>query len=281
MSHAAPKKDRYLEDRTALVTAGGSGIGRAVCVALAEAGANIALGTRPRTGSVAGELSYAASEDEVAAVREQLEALGARCFVAEVDVADTESVWSFVDRLEESLAPVDVLVNADSVGAEQTVVGHAEALWQRVMDVNLHGTYRTVRRCLPGMIERRWGRVINLASTSASVGSATRAAFAASKAGVVAFTRCVALEGAPYGVTGNTISPGWVETPFGREWLTHIAEMRVGTSGDAYMAEAKADNPQGRMIQPVEIGALCAFLCRDDAVGITMQDLTVSAGALS
>jgi NAD(P)-dependent dehydrogenase (short-subunit alcohol dehydrogenase family) len=280
MNTAAPKKDRYLDGRVALVTAGGSGIGRAVALALAEAGAAIALGTRPRAGSQAGELCYAPTADEVASAQEHIEALGARCFVAELDVANSDSVWSFVDRAEKTLGPVDVVVNAASVGAEQTVVGHPEALWQRVMEVNLNGTYRTVRRCLPGMIERRWGRVVNIASTSASTGSATRPAFASSKAGVVAFTRCVALEGAPFGVTCNTISPGWVETPFGREWMTHIAEMRVGVSGDAFMAEQKADNPQGRMIQPLEIGAYCAFLCRDEAIGITGQDLTVSAGAL-
>jgi NAD(P)-dependent dehydrogenase (short-subunit alcohol dehydrogenase family) len=130
------------------------------------------------------------------------------------------------------------------------------------------------------MIERRWGRIVNIASTGASVGAVTSGAYCASKAGVVGLTRCVALEGAPHGVTANAISPTWVDTTFGRDWMTDIAEHQEHRSGDEYVADVKKSNPQGRLIQPSEIGALALYLCREEALGITMQDLIVSAGSL-
>ena len=149
-----------------------------------------------------------------------------------------------------------------------------------VMDVNARGVFRTIKLCLLGMLERKWGRFINIASAAASVGAPTSAAYCASKAAVVGLTRCVNLEGAPHGVTCNTISPDWTETSFGRNWMTHIAETAEGGTGDEYICETKQNNPQQRMIQPEEIGALAAVLCRDDALDIIMRDFTVSAGSL-
>jgi NAD(P)-dependent dehydrogenase (short-subunit alcohol dehydrogenase family) len=119
-----------------------------------------------------------------------------------------------------------------------------------------------------------------IASTAASVGAPTSGAYCASKAGVVGLMRCVALEGAPHGVTCNSISPTWVNTKFGREWMGDIAREQEGRTGGEYIAGAEAANPQGRLIEPGEIGALARYLCSDEAAGMTMQDLTVSAGSL-
>jgi NAD(P)-dependent dehydrogenase (short-subunit alcohol dehydrogenase family) len=131
------------------------------------------------------------------------------------------------------------------------------------------------------MIERRWGRIVNIASTSASVGAKDNAAYAASKSGVLGLTRCVALEGAPHGVSCNAISPGFVDT--GMMWKALgsmvAAEGRQRTP-EQYIAEVKANYPQKRIIDPSEIGALAAYLCRDEAFGITGEDITLSAGAL-
>ncbi len=146
--------------------------------------------------------------------------------------------------------------------------------------MNLNGTYRTIKRVLPGMLERGWGRIVNIASTAASVGAATSAAYCASKAAVVGLTRCVALEGAAHGVTCNSVSPTWVDTPFGRDWMNDIARNQEGTDGDTYVSNAKAANPQGRLIDPSEVGALVLYLCREESRGMTMQDLTLSAGSL-
>ena len=117
-------------------------------------------------------------------------------------------------------------------------------------------------------------------STAASVGATTSGAYCASKAGVVGLTRCVALEGAPHRVTCNAISPTWVDTSFGRDWMGDIALKQENRSGSAYVADVETDNPQGRLIQPSEIGALALYLCSEQALGLTMQDLTVSAGSL-
>jgi len=195
-------------------------------------------------------------------------------------VTSDRSVDDFFAATLDRFGQVDVLANAAGITAEHTIVGHSDSLWAKVIDVNLTGTYRAIKRALPGMIERRWGRIINIASTAASVGAVTSGAYCASKAGVVGLTRCVALEGAAHGVTCNAISPTWVDTGFAREWMTDIAEKQEHRSGEEYVADVKKSNPQGRLISPTEIGALALFLCSDGAQGITMEDLRVSAGSL-
>ena len=273
--------DKYLSGRVAMVTGGASGMGRAMALALAEAGAEVAIGSLLAGGaSVESELVYLPGRQELDDTAREIEAHGVRALALDLDVTSMDSVQAFHDATVKTFGKVDILANAAGITAEQTISGHPDELWDKVIEVNLNGTYRTIKLCLPGMIERKWGRIINIASTAASVGAETSGAYCASKAGVVGLTRCVALEGAKHGVTCNAISPTWVETRFGTSWMTDIAEQQEKRSGAAYIADAKAANPQGRLIQPGEIGALAAFLCRDEALGITMQDLTVSAGSL-
>ncbi len=273
--------DKYLSGRVAMVTGGASGMGRAMALALAEAGAEVAIGSLLAGGaSVEREVVYLPGQQELDDTAREIGAHGVRTLAMDLDVTSMDSVQAFHDATVKTFGKVDILANAAGITAEQTISGHPDELWDKVIDVNLNGTYRTIKLCLPGMIERKWGRIINIASTAASVGAETSGAYCASKAGVVGLTRCVALEGAKHGVTCNAISPTWVETRFGTSWMANIAEEQEGRSGAAYIADAKAANPQGRLIQPGEIGALAAFLCRDEALGITMQDLTVSAGSL-
>lgn len=275
--------DKFLAGRVAIVTGGASGMGRAMALAFGRAGANVVIGSLLADkvlGKVAGELVYLPGTSELENTREELEAYGISCLAMSLDVVADKSVQEFFDAAIQTFGKIDILANAAGITAEQSICGHTYELWDKVIDVNLNGTYRMIRLCLPGMIEHRWGRIINIASTAASVGAPTSAAYCASKAGVVGLTRCVALEGADYGVTCNAISPTWVETSFGKDWMTQIAEQQEGKSGQEYIAESKAQNPQKRLIQPEEVGALALFLCRDDAVGITMQDLTISAGSL-
>ncbi len=258
-------------------------MGRAMALAFAAAGADVAIGSLlagERERTVSGELVHLPGEEQLAATAAEIEAHGVRALAASLDVTDDDSVQALFAAAEADLGPVAVLGNAAGITAEQTVVGHPDTLWQKVLDVNLTGTYRCIKRALPGMIDRGWGRIVNIASTAASVGAATSGAYCASKAGVVGLTRAVALEGAPHGVTCNAISPTWVNTDFGREWMGDIAEQQEQRSGDQYIADVKDANPQGRLIDPSEIGALAAFLCRDEAAGITMEDLKVTAGSL-
>jgi len=271
----------FLQNRVALVTGGASGMGKAMAYALAEAGVHIALGSRLAGCDPAeGELSYWPSREEMNAVQAEIEALGVACMAWDLDVSSDPSCDAFCVAAVERFGGIDILAHAAGITTEQTLVGHADTTWHRVIDVNLNGTYRMVKRVLPGMIEGQWGRIILIASTAASVGAPTSGAYCASKAGVVGLMRCVALEGAPHGVACNTISPTWVNTRFGHHWMDAIARTQEGRQGEAYRADVQAANPQGRLIEPGEIGALARYLCSDEAAGITMQDLTVSAGSL-
>ena len=270
-----------LENRVALVTGGASGMGRAMALALAGAGADVALGSLLAGASRAeGEISNLPPRDDLDATRAEVEALGVQCLAADLDVSADESCDAFCRSVDERFGRVDILAHAAGITAEAKLSEHADAAWHRVIDVNLNGTYRMVRRILPGMIERGWGRIVLIASTAASVGAPTSGAYCASKAGVVGLMRCVALEGAPHGVTCNSISPTWVNTDFGRGWMGDIAREQDGRSGEEYLTDARAANPQGRLIEPDEIGTLARYLCSDEAVGVTMQDLTVSGGSL-
>ena len=275
--------DSFLDGRAAIVTGGASGMGKALALAFAGAGADVAIGSLladTAASRAGGELSYLPGEDELVETGREIEDKGVRLLAMELNVTSTASVKIFFEAAVGAFGKVDILANAAGITAEQTICGHADSLWHKVIDVNLNGTYRAIKLCLPGMIERKWGRIINIASTAASVGAPTSGAYCASKAAVVGLTRCVALEGAEHGVTCNAISPTWVETGFGRHWMTRIAEDQEGRSGEAYVAKARDANPQKRLIQTEEIGALALYLCREEARGLTMQDLTVSAGSL-
>jgi 3-hydroxybutyrate dehydrogenase len=274
-------EDRVLAGKTAMVTGGASGMGLAMSMAFAEAGANVAIGSLLAGGNRAdGEVTHLPGHEQLDNARALIEGQGVGCLAMNLDVTSDESVEAFFVATVERFGRVDILANAAGVTAEQTIVGHSDSLWNKVIEVNLTGTYRAIKRALPGMIERKWGRIINIASTAATVGAVTSGAYCASKAGVVGLTRCVALEGAPHGVTCNAISPTWVDTGFAREWMTDIAENQEHRSGEEYVADVKKSNPQGRLISPAEIGALAVFLCSDGAQGITMEDLRVSAGSL-
>lgn len=273
--------DRFLAGRVAAVTGGASGMGRAMALAFAAAGADVAIGSLLAGGSRAdGELVFMPGEEQLERTRQEIERQGVRAMASGLDVTSNDSVAGWVAKIEADLGPVGILANSAGITAEQTISGHPDSLWDKVVDVNLTGTYRAIKSVLPGMMERGWGRIINIASTAATVGAVTSGAYCASKAGVVGLTRCVALEGAPHGVTCNSISPTWVNSDFGRSWMGDIAEKQEQRVADDYINDVKAGNPQGRLIEPSEIGALAVWLCREEARGMTMQDLTVSAGSL-
>ena len=256
-------QEKFLQGRVAIVTGGTAGIGKAIAFALAEAGANIAIGSRSASTSPC---------------QGEIEARGVKALAMQLNVTSSKSVQAFVDAVISAFGRVDILVNSAGIMPEQTICDHSDELWHDTIDVNLNGTYRTIKFCLPKMIERKWGRIINIASTAASVGSSGWGAYCASKAAVVGLSRCVALEGAPHGVSCNTISPGWVETDLAKNYFTQAAETE-GISLAECLEEVKQENPQKRIIQPEEIGELAVFLCRKQAIGITMQDITVSAGS--
>jgi 3-hydroxybutyrate dehydrogenase len=274
-------EDRVLAGKTAMVTGGASGMGLAMSVAFAAAGADVAIGSLLEGNKMAdGEVTHLPGQDQLDNAHALLEAQGVGSLAMNLDVTSDDSVEAFFQATVKRFGQVDILVNAAGITAEHTIVGHSDSLSNRVIEVNLTGTYRAIKPARPGMIERKWGRIINIASTAATVGAVTSGAYCASKAGVVGLTRCVALEGAPHGVTCNSNSPTWDDTGFAREWMTDIAEKQVHRTGDEYVSDVKKSNPQGLLISPTEIGALALFLCTEGAAGITMEDLRVSAGSL-
>lgn len=278
-------EDRYLEGRVAWVTGGASGIGRATAIALARVGADIAIGSLLDIGTsdtLDNQDAHLPAENDLEIAQEEIAALGVSVFAGPLDVCSVKSVQTFFADAVAALNRIDILVNAAGTWARQEITGHPDELWDRMIDTNLNGPYRTIKRCMPDMIERGWGRIVTITSTSATVGAAGDSAYSAAKAGAQALTRCVAVEGAPHGITCNTISPTWVNTPLARRSVENqIAEKALDLSVEGFRTPILAGIPQGRLVEPEEIAALIAFLCREEALGLTMEDIKVTAGAVN
>jgi NAD(P)-dependent dehydrogenase (short-subunit alcohol dehydrogenase family) len=270
-----------LNGRSAVISGGLTGQGLAIARALAQEGVHVALGSY--LGEAGRHQDVAAYPEAAVAdeIRRELEGAGIRVHTSHLDVRDNASVQRFVDEAEQRCGAADILVNGAGTSAEHPVCGHPDELWQKIIDTNLTGAFRMTRAVLPGMIERRWGRIINIGSTAAAVGWKDNPAYCASKHGLIGLTKCVALEGAPHGVTCVAISPTWVETELMRRNVEQIVTREgKGRSLDQAMADIAAQNPQQRIIQPDEVAALAVFLCRDEARGITMENIQITGGAL-
>jgi NAD(P)-dependent dehydrogenase (short-subunit alcohol dehydrogenase family) len=250
--------------RTAVVTGGLSGIGLACAKALREQGVRVAIGSR--SGN---------DDEQQAAART---AIGGDIWIEHLDVRDEDSVRSFMTSVADTLGPVDILINSAGVSAHEMISSHGSASWDFVIDTNLSGPFRTIRECLPAMMARGFGRIINIASTAARTATADHGAYCASKSGLVGLTRAVALEGAPHGVTCVAVSPTWVETEM-LQASAGVMARATGTSVESQLAQLSEANPQGRLVQADEIGALVKFLCSDAAAALTMEDIQVNAGA--
>jgi 3-hydroxybutyrate dehydrogenase len=270
-----------LTKKVAVVTGGGSGMGAAIAKFLASQGAHVAIGSYIGAAKDSKLIEYHPSTAQLEEVKSDIAALGVEAFAHQLDVSEEKSIDSFMTKVESALGPIDLLVTAAGISIEHGLLEHPWHSWERVQRVNLDGTALCIRRVLPKMIQRRYGRIVTIASTAASVGAARSPAYCASKAGVVALTRCVALEGAPFGVTCNSISPSWVDTGLAANWMSECAAIE-GTAGGAraYRAAAEHQNPLGRILQPNEIASVAGFLCSQEASGITGQDIVVSGGSL-
>ena len=233
--------------RVALVTGAGRGIGRAIALRLAADGLAVAVAAR--------------TADQV---DETARAAGRRALALVLDVTDAASVAAAVARTARELGPVDVLVNNAGLAESAPFAKTDPALWTRHFDVNVNGPYLTTRAVLPGMLERRWGRVINVASLAGLHGSPYVTAYTASKHALVGFTRALATEVAGRGVTVNAICPGYAATELVWSAARNI-EKQTGTSFDEAVEALAKLNPGGRLIEPAEVAAVAAKLLHDDA----------------
>jgi NAD(P)-dependent dehydrogenase (short-subunit alcohol dehydrogenase family) len=269
--------------RVAWVTGGASGMGAAIALSLAKSGVDIAVSSlatdHPRSVE-SNQNAYRPSPGEVEGVISSARQYGVTAESYPMDVSNFEEVVAAAGAITSRFGRIDILVNAAGTGARQTIVGHSDELWSNVLATNLSGPFYTIRCCLPGMVQRGWGRIVNIASTAARYGNIRQSAYCASKSGLLGLTRCVALEGARHGVTCNSVSPGFVPTSNNALALTHLAQI---TSENRSVDEIRADiaktYPMGRLVDVEEIAATVAFLCSGAASAVTAENITVSGGA--
>ena len=256
-----------LTDRTALITGGGRGIGRAVAFAFAREGARLALCSRTST-----EVERVADE-----IRQEFRA---DVMYDVCDVSDPKDVAKFFLAASNAFdhSP-DILVNNAGIAESAPLVKTGDELWQRHLAINLNGTFYFMRAALPSMIERGWGRIINVSSIAGKTGAPYIAAYAASKHGVLGLTRSVALEVAAKGVTVNAICPGYVETEMTTRAIEQITAKTGRSSGETLDA-IKRMSPQNRLIAPEEVAALALLLASDDARSITGEAINVDGGSV-
>lgn len=245
-----------MTQRVAIVSGAGRGIGRAIAVALAEGGYAVAVG----------DLREPESKETVALIEK---AKGRAIFVP-LDVSETTSVRAAVDQVTAKLGPIDAVVNNAGWDELMPFSKTDEAFWQKVVNINYLGTLRMIHAVLPGMQERKWGRVISISSDAARVGSSFEAVYSGAKGAVLSFTKTLAREAARYGITANTVCPGPTRTPG--------FESVIDPTNAKLLESMVKGVPLGRLGEPEDIGAAVAFLASDRAGFITGQTLSVSGG---
>jgi 2-hydroxycyclohexanecarboxyl-CoA dehydrogenase len=242
--------------RVAVVTGGASGIGLGAVRQFAADGHRVAVLDR----------DGAAAQAAAAEVR----AAGGEAIGVTVDVADWGAVGGAFAAVRASLGPVEILVTSAGVESFDSFVDITQETWDRIIAVNLTGTFTCIQAAIPDMVEAGWGRIVTIASSSAQSGAPKMSHYVASKGGVISLTKAVARDFASKGVTANSITPSLVDTPMAR----HSAEI-----GDVPAVELMARAvPMGRAGTPTDIAAACAFLCSEGGSYITGQVLGVNGG---
>lgn len=252
-----------LAGRGAVVTGAGRGIGLAVARALAGAGAAVVVAARTR--------------GTIEAVAMELRAVGGRAWAVSCDVTDLANVQALARAAETHLGHVDILVNNAGVSHSAPLQKTTLADWNRILTVNATGTFLCTQAFLPTMVERRWGRVVNIASVAGLGGGKYIAAYSASKHAVVGFTRSVAAEVAGTGVTVNAVCPGYVDTDMTRESVARIAA-KTKMSPEAALRAALETTGQRHLISPEDVAHAVLTLCVDAGRETNGQTVVIAEG---
>lgn len=251
-----------LNGKIALITGGGRGIGRAIALVLAREGVRIAVAAR--------------TSEQVEQVAAEI---GNGAIAVTCDVSDSESVTQMFAQTRERLGDVDILVNNAGIAESATLVNTTDDLWHRHLAINLSGTFYCTRAALPAMLQKNWGRIINVASIAAKTGAPYIAAYSASKHGVLGLTRSVALEVAAKGITVNAICPGYVDTDMVTRGVEKITSM-TGRSAEEARQSLEKMSPQNRLVTPEEVAAVALLLASDEGRGINGQGINIDGGSV-
>jgi len=239
--------------RVALVTGASRGIGRAIALRLAASGHAVAV-------------NYATNSEAARAVVERILAAGGRAQAVQADVSSQEEVARMLEAVQRELGDVDILVNNAGVIRDTLLLRMKDEDWRRVVEVNLDGVFNCTRTCLKTMMKRRWGRIVNITSVVALVGSPGQANYCAAKAGIVGFTKAIAREVASRGITVNAVAPGLIETDM------------TGQISAKRRDQVLQGIPMGRIGTGEDVAALVDFLVSEAAGYITGQTIAVDGG---
>ena len=247
-----------MSNRVAVVTGGAQGIGHGIALNLGSVGIRVAVA----------DLNVENAEQTA----KEIEAAGGKAVAVEMDIADGSSVRAGVRKIESTLGPIDIAVNNAGWDDFMPFLETTEDFWDRILDINFKGALRVIHATVPGMIERGFGRVINIGSDAGRVGSSLEAVYSGAKGGIIAFTKTLAREVATTGVTANTVCPGPTDTPALRKF--------ANGSGDAekVIGGMTRGVPMRRLGTPEDVGPAVAFLASDGEGFITGQTLSVSGG---
>lgn len=265
VSAVSPAQDtsKVSPPKIAWVTGAGKGIGEAIARALAARGIPVALSARTTA--------------DIERVCDALRAQGSSAQAVPCDVTRPDQIAAALERITSTLGPVTILVNNAGMAGSHKFLGHDDALWHRIIDTNLNSVYYVTKAVAPQMVAAGWGRIVNIASVSARVGSKYTAAYTASKHAVLGLTRALALEFVDRGITVNAICPAYVDTPMTDATVANMTARTKMTAEDARAYLARL-SPQNRLVTAEEVANVALMLVDDGARGITGQAINVDGG---
>lgn len=244
---------KELQGKTCFITGGSRGIGRAIAIAMANAGADVAF-------------TYLRNKEMAEKVAQEIRQLGVRCQAYQATAASMEETEKVVQQVIADFGSISILVNNAGITRDKSFIKMTKEMWDDVIHVNLDGLFNTTHAILPSMVEAGWGRILNLSSVVAQMGNFGQANYAATKGAVISFTETLARELARKNITVNAVAPGFIETDMTKD----IPE--------AALTQVKAQTPVGRLGKPEEIADAIVFLASPRSGFITGQTLGVNGG---